>query len=206
MALPRLIPLFPLPIVALPGEVIALHIFEERYKAMIALCRGEDGHSQPFGIAFASEAGVAEVGCMVTIERIVTEYPDGRLDLLVLGREAFTISEVYDDQPYFTARVETLEDEDTGVDEDLRTQTHALLLKLGELHDRSAQPALTSSDLTAFGIAAIIELAPELKQRLLELRSENLRLQFLSAAFRALISESATTFVPPGFGAEGQPN
>ena len=57
-------PLFPLGIVALPGELIPLHIFEERYKTMIEECLGQE---REFGIVWLSDDGLREVGCACAI-------------------------------------------------------------------------------------------------------------------------------------------
>ena len=61
-------PLFPLGIVALPGELIPLHIFEERYKTMLNECLGEQ---KEFGIVWLSDDGIKEIGCAVEIDRVL---------------------------------------------------------------------------------------------------------------------------------------
>ena len=84
-----LIPLFPLDVVLFPGTPLPLHIFEPRYKEMIAECRAQD---RPFGVVRALEQGLADVGCTAEIVTVVKEYPDGRLDLVVEGRQALSKS------------------------------------------------------------------------------------------------------------------
>jgi len=55
----RELPLFPLPLVLLPTEVVPLHIFEERYKEMIGLCLEEH---RDFGIVWMSDSELKDVG------------------------------------------------------------------------------------------------------------------------------------------------
>ena len=58
-------PLFPLGLVLLPGEVVPLHIFEERYKLMVGECLDE---GREFGIVWLSDEGLQDVGCTAGIE------------------------------------------------------------------------------------------------------------------------------------------
>lgn len=75
----RIIPLFPLGIVALPGAPIPLHIFEERYKEMISRCI-EQG--RVFGIVLFSGERMADAGCTVRVLEVLKRYDDGRMDIL----------------------------------------------------------------------------------------------------------------------------
>ena len=61
-------PLFPLGLVALPTEVVPLHIFEERYKTMINECLADDSE---FGIVWLSDDGLQEIGCACRVERVL---------------------------------------------------------------------------------------------------------------------------------------
>ncbi len=97
------LPLFPLPIVLLPGELVSLHIFEERYKEMIDLCRGED---LPFGIVLVEGGGHRKTGCAARIAEVTEEFPDGRMNILARGAERFRILRVREDRSYPRAEVE----------------------------------------------------------------------------------------------------
>ena len=70
-----LLPLFPLQLVALPGNPIPLHIFEPRYREMIGEAAAK---GSPFGIVLAKEGGIVNAGCTVVVESVPTRYPDGR--------------------------------------------------------------------------------------------------------------------------------
>ena len=84
------LPLFPLQTVLFPGIPFQLHIFEERYKQMVARCLDE---RVPFGVvlirkgreALGPVAQTYPVGCTAQIAR-VENLPQGRFNLTVVGR------------------------------------------------------------------------------------------------------------------------
>src|ERR1700736_5070367 len=88
-----LLPLFPLQVVLLPGSQLPLHIFEDRYKEMIAEVLKDQVE---FGVVLANEKGIVNTGCTAVIERVLHEYPDGRLDILTIGRRRFEIERIND--------------------------------------------------------------------------------------------------------------
>ena len=112
----REFPLFPLGIVALPGELIPLHIFEERYKTMIQMCLGEE---REFGILWLSDDGLREVGCACAIDRVIEQMDDGRMNLLVRGTRPFRVLERQGHLPYPAGVIEFVEDRDDEIDADL---------------------------------------------------------------------------------------
>ena len=109
----RLLPLFPLSLVALPGAAIPLHIFEERYREMV----GEaEATRTDFGIVRAitrgEESGIANVGCSVVVETVTHRYPDGRFDIVTRGWRRFRIVSLNDEKDWLRAEVEYFDDED----------------------------------------------------------------------------------------------
>jgi Lon protease-like protein len=125
---------FPLGTVLFPGLVLPLHIFEERYRALVRelVASPEDGPHE-FGVVTLRrgvEAPAIEVdddqspepapprtddlypvGCTAEL-RQVTELPDGRFDIMTVGGRRFTIRDVRQgDEPYLTAEVEWLPEE-----------------------------------------------------------------------------------------------
>ena len=174
-------PLFPLPIVLLPNEVVPLHIFEERYKAMVARCLEE--HSE-FGIVWLADDGLKEVGCTAQIAEVLERAPDGRMNILVRGKEPFKLLERQENLVYPAGTVELLEDgEDevaTVVGEEARERYADLLEEITD--ERPDAGALAA--LSAYEMAASVEIDPELKQGLLELRSEEERLKMLATLFK----------------------
>src|SRR4029077_1980579 len=104
-----LLPLFPLQVVLLPGTALPLHIFEDRYKEMI----GEVLRDKlEFGVVLASEKGIVNTGCTATVDRVLREYPDGRLDILTRGRRRFEVLLLNDERSFLRGAVEFFDDDD----------------------------------------------------------------------------------------------
>src|SRR5439155_17382183 len=103
--------LFPLGIVLLPTERVPLHIFEPRYRELIGECLEEDGE---FGLLYADEDGVREVGTRARVADVLEEFDDGRLNILVEGGERFRVQELTRGRAYMTAVVEPLDDEENA--------------------------------------------------------------------------------------------
>jgi hypothetical protein len=85
------IPIFPLNIVAYPGENINLHIFETRYKQLITDCFAD---KKPFGIPSVINNQVSELGTLMEIKEIVNVYEDGKMDISVKGLKVFRTLEL----------------------------------------------------------------------------------------------------------------
>jgi Lon protease-like protein len=188
----RVIPLFPLPIVALPGETVPLHIFEERYKAMIADCRaaGGGGTPQPFGISLVEDEAVRDAGCLVRLAGVLREYPDGRLDIVTVGTQRYRTLEVLAGRAYARARVEDLVDDGEVAESALGERAKALFTKFAELATgRPDAGELPAGVPTSFGVAGRLDLEVRFKQELLELTNETVRLQRLAGHLEGAIAE-----------------
>jgi Lon protease-like protein len=118
----RRIPLFPLNVVVFPRTALPLHIFEERYKEMVANVIRD---RTEFGVVLAKEDGILNAGCTVEVEKIVRMYPDGRMDIRTRGKQRFSIVSLEDDKSWLQADVEFFDDDDleTAADE---LKSHAL--------------------------------------------------------------------------------
>src|SRR5271169_3458618 len=101
-------PIFPLDLVLLPGTPLPLHIFEPRYKEMIAECLDQ---KKPFGVVRASDEGVADIGCTAEITSVTKKYDDGRMDILTRGVERFEVIHVDDERAFLRAEITVVEDE-----------------------------------------------------------------------------------------------
>lgn len=80
------LPLFPLKMVAFPGEQVNLHVFEPRYKQLISECRDKQ---VPFGIPPYVNGGVATIGTEMILEKVVREYPNGEMDIITRAVSVF---------------------------------------------------------------------------------------------------------------------
>ena len=122
------IPLFPLGLVLLPGMPLPLHIFEERYKRMIADCLSE---GTVFGIVWFDGRTLRSVGCTARIIRVLHRYEDGRLDILVLGERRFAMEGTIEEKPYLEADVAFIEDAaEEAPDAEALEQARGLLRQL----------------------------------------------------------------------------
>jgi Lon protease-like protein len=172
-------PLFPLGLVLLPGELVPLHIFEERYKQMIGECLDEE---REFGILWLAEDELKEIGCAARITRVLERFEDGRMNILAEGTTPFRMERRIGDLAYPAGDVVLLDDEpdtDEAALERTRT-TYADLVE--EVTDSRPEPE-TLSGMGAYGMAATVDINPAAKQALLELRSEPARLEQLEALF-----------------------
>ncbi|MEL6561396.1 MAG: LON peptidase substrate-binding domain-containing protein, partial [Bacteroidota bacterium] len=86
------IPLFPLNIVAYPGELVNLHIFEPRYKDLVRDCIEAD---MSFGIP-TYNGKTMSYGTEVEILKVEKVYKDGRMDIRTKGTRIFQLIEFYD--------------------------------------------------------------------------------------------------------------
>jgi Lon protease-like protein len=183
------IPIFELPVVLLPGELLPLHIFEERYKRMIGDCLDAD---EPFGIVFRDDDGSARrIGCEARVAEVTERFDDGRMNIVVAGERPFRVLDRYEAPRYPAADVDPVDAaaEELDLDE-AATESDAARDAFAELVRRVAdeapdEDAIGVSD--SYGLAARVELPAETKQKLLELRSERERMRVLHAAFRALL-------------------
>jgi Lon protease-like protein len=177
-------PLFPLGLVAVPHELVPLHIFEDRYKAMIDACVEE---GQEFGIVWAAEDGLRVNGCAMEVTEVLERHDDGRIDILTRGTRPFRIVEEHYDHVYPAGSVEFLDDQPEPPDPPTIEAAHEAYGSLvQEATDNVLEPEALEP-LTAYEMAATVDFGPDAKQGLLDLRSENARLRLLTRLFRAAV-------------------
>jgi len=177
-------PLFPLGIVALPHELVPLHIFEERYQIMFDELLENAGE---FGIVWSTEEGPKRVGCACTIEQVLERMEDGRLNVLTRGTRPFRIVARQDDMPYPAATVEFLDDKREVPDEAVADAARSAYAELVvEATDDEPDPDELAVK-NAYAMAATVDFGLEAKQGLLDLRSENARMRLVTRLFRAAV-------------------
>ena len=185
----RHIPLFPLPLVLLPNELLPLHIFEERYRKMLVDVEGAD---HLFGVtlyepseAINDKPDIGTIGCVAEVREVDT-LPDGRSNILVVGVARFRLIEYVDaGEPYLVGDVEFFED-----DHEEPATLDPLADEVYELFDRMARAAFKMSGSggtlpeikrtdpvgLSFLITAAFNFENEKKYRLLEMTSTSERL------------------------------
>jgi len=192
------LPLFPLPLVLLPRAPQALHLFEPRYRQLLADCM--DG-TREFGIVCRTpevaerEIAPGTAGCVARIESTQV-LPDGRSNVVVTGTVRFTLDAFVDDPaPYHVGLVTPFEDRPESPEgaAPLAARLRALFERVGRSartiqDDTTPLPTLPDSpgDL-AFAIATHIDLDLGDKQRLLASRSPLERLRQLEAALAPIV-------------------
>lgn len=183
--------LFPLELVLLPNERVPLHIFEDRYKDLIGECLAD---TTDFGLILEDDDGLREIGTRTSVVELIDTFDDGRMNVLVEGRSRFRVIELTEGRPFRTAEVEAVEDDgELPLDADVE-RTIAVFRRLVAVAeaDEIDEPS-TGSPVLSFELAARVDFGPELKQELLELRSEGKRLrrlaELLEQAAQALTHE-----------------
>ncbi len=185
--MPSRLPIFPLQVVLFPGTPLPLHIFEPRYKRMLADCLAAD---RRFGITpLTGERGGPEpgtVGCVAEV-RVNQELPDGRSNIVVLGESRFVLSRLLDESlPYLVAMVQTFDDDPASdpSQEDLSTLRRLFIeyfAGLRQLNDAEPEEPTLAEEarLLSFQVAGMLECDPGVKQRLLAERSTDRRVKAL---------------------------
>jgi Lon protease-like protein len=215
----EMLPLFPLSTVLFPGMRLPLHVFEERYRVLVAdlLARPEPRRFGVITIRKGSEVGadgvtaLHEAGCVAAVRQIVS-HPDGRFDLAIVGTERFRLIRLDRSPPYLTGEIEPLPDEPSADEAGPGTAQAVALAQaafrgyLNALADRGGgvisvadlpdEPVLLSY---VIGAAMIIDLperqsllaAPDAASRL---RLERSLLVREAAMFRATTSRPAPDY------------
>jgi Lon protease-like protein len=178
-----LLSLFPLDVVLFPGAPLPLHIFEPRYREMIAECIEQ---KLPFGMVRAGENSLAEVGCSAIIIEVLKKYDDGRFDIRTEGRRRFEIVQVNQERSFLRGEVVFFDDEpgtaptdDVKVLMELHQRLLAIMGKGAEFE--SANPVLS------FQLAHELPVDLDFKQSMLEMKSEPERIAMLLEYYQATV-------------------
>ncbi|WP_309671909.1 LON peptidase substrate-binding domain-containing protein [Gemmatimonas sp.] len=196
-----LLPIFPLGVVLFPGTMLPLHLFEPRYRQMLADVRDGDGR---FGI-IAAMPGVAErdlpagrMGCVAEVTD-VDVMPDGRANIIVTGRERFALTAFIEhDAPYHVATGTVVLDHTGFAPVALAVAADEVLANF----KRVVQAVRTLNDDTdplpnlpddaaqvAWSVGAMIDLDLESRYRLLAERSPAARLTQIDHVLRKAIPD-----------------
>ena len=184
------LPLFPLNVVLYPRAPLPLHIFEERYKKMVAAVLAGEG---VFGMVCAGKEGVARVGCTAKIVKVIKRYDDGRMDILTVGMRRFRIDRLVTDEAYLQAQVSYFGDAAAGgaggrlVERCMDLYREIYETTPGNLP--KADLEASSATVASFYFAYFSDLSLVRKQQFLELTDPNARLRELRKAFERRLRE-----------------
>jgi len=193
-------PMFPLGLVLLPGGVLPLNVFEDRYLQMFREILADDANPPEFGVALITkgrDAGGGDERSMVaTAARILDMQatPDGRYVLAAVGTDRLRISAWLPDDPYPMADVDVWTDEDAAPGDDLdrfrdrveraHERVDAVNVLADELGDETPTPTEISDDplLAVYHLGSLAPLGPADRFRLLAAPGLEERLDVLDAA------------------------
>jgi len=181
-----LLPIFPLELVLLPGVPLPLHIFEPRYKEMIAECLEQ---KKPFGVVRASSTGVADIGCTAEIMSVTKKYDDGRMDILTRGVERFEVIHVNEDRSFLQAEISVVQDEDEAGKPAAQMVTQAVRLhaEIAKLAGAELSGPDQHAGNLSFLLAGSLPLDLDFKQSLLSTLSEAKRLEAVVGYLEAIL-------------------
>lgn len=174
-----LLPLFPLPMMVLPSEVVALHIFEPRYREMVSHCRENPNPTGDFVIQYREDERSCAYATAVSITRILEEHADGRVDVLVEGRRRVEVRDPMQFHLYHSAKTSPVRDEEEDWDNDLANRVYALhrQLLVAVTGDEPPDSFYAAEGGIAFRVAACAGMDFRSRFRLLKTRGENDRLR-----------------------------
>ena len=188
----RHLPLFPLPLVLLPNELLPLHIFEPRYRQML---KDVALDKNMFGVtffepreSFIEKPLAGSIGCVAEVREAQT-MPDGRSDILTIGVVRYRLNDYVEaGEPYLLGDVEFFEDdaEDESLLNPLADEVFKLFRRIARAAhklsgERGTFPDVqqTEPEPLSFLVTAAFNLEPDLKYKLLETRSTIERLERL---------------------------
>lgn len=197
---PLRLPIFPLGLVLFPGATVPLHIFEPRYRQLVA----DVGVGGRFGILLAvpsleeRELPPGHAGCVAEVTEVEL-LPDGRSNISVVGRERFTLERFVDDAaPYHVADVGLFTDS-TGdapvalvvAGEEVAARFRRVVSAVQALGgDDDAPPPLPDDPAALpFAIGAMIDLELGHRQELLAERSPAQRLAQIDTVLRKVLPQ-----------------
>jgi len=173
--------------VLLPGEVVPLHIFEERYKRLV----NERLDGGEFGIVLADDEGARECGCTARVAELLEELDDGRMNILVQGGRRFRVTDLRQPEDpeweYLRGVVEYFADADPEAPEQLRGAVLEAFRKMLVLMDVESPREPLGDEPLSFRVAAAVDFGAPLKQELLESLSEAQRLETLLTVMETLL-------------------
>ena len=177
------IKLFPLSLVTFPTKIVPLHIFEERYKALISECFN---NKSEFGIIYQNNNTLAEYGCSMNVLEVVKKYPDGRMDIITKGKNIFKLNSQLLDGELLIGEVkysESKNDLNSDKFEILKDKYLKILLMLGITSNLDNH----LKKIVSFELLEGISLPSEFELMLISTNSESDRLKILDSIFDKIL-------------------
>ena len=182
------IKLFPLSLVTFPTKIVPLHIFEERYKALISECLN---NKSEFGIVYQNNNTLAEYGCSMNVLEVVKKYPDGRMDIITKGKNIFKLNSQLLDGELLIGEVkfsESKNDINSDKFEILKDKYLKILLMLGITSNLDSH----LKKIVSFELLEGISLPSEFELMLISTNSESDRLKILDSIFDKILKNQVS--------------
>ena len=179
------IPLFPLNKVVLPFEEVPLHIFEPRYKKMIKESIEND---TPFGIVLNNNGSIDNIGCSLSVTKIIKHYKTGEYDLIATGNKCFQVLDKVKKEDLWIGDIEYMDAPIIENDKILKLVQNKyleLLIKLGK--EENFEIYLERE--ISFQFLIGITLPLDLKRNILLLENESERLLYINDLFNKVLSQ-----------------
>jgi len=170
--------LFPLPLVLLPTERVPLHIFEERYRELIGECLDS---GDEFGLVYADDDGVRDVGTRARVTEVLARLADGRMDILVEGGDRFQLLELTTGRSFHTADVSPVEDDEDPAGVESIARALGLFDRLRELTGSDVDVPEADAPQLSFVLAGRVAFPSDDKLELLRDVSERRRMDRVCA-------------------------
>ena len=184
----REIGLFPLSTVLVPGELMPLHIFEERYKELIGDCRE---HGAEFALLYSDGEGTREVGTTAEVVEVLETLEDGRMNIVVRGAEVVRVVQITRGRSYMTGQVEPAADDPAAGDEGAPALD--LYRRIAEATGQEPDPEVEPGGVPlSYAITARVDFPAAEKQRILEERTERGRLVVITELLTRGLENLAT--------------
>ncbi len=180
-------PLFPIGLIVFPGEVQPLHIFEHRYKELIAEI--EDSN-EVFGIPFINNGVICEYGSGVVLHKILAKSPTGEMDILVRGVNLFKIKSIEEKLPgkiYGGGTVEFLDEMNITVSTTLNKLYRTYKHQLASINKNKEEPPQLITPNQILDIAGQLPLENDEKYEILKSESHEIREQLIEEKLNFLL-------------------
>ena len=173
--------IFPLGLVLFPESYIALHIFEERYKELINF---SIDNNTPFGINLVLDLNIYYIGCTAKVATVLRTYPDGKMDITVTGLKRYNLIEINNDiKSYNLADIEYFDDNFEVLNKSVLKQCIDYFNYIADIvksvRIEKIDMEKLNTNMPSFLIAQKSGMNLIQKQKLLEMRSENQRLNII---------------------------
>lgn len=183
------LPLFPLNVVLFPYSKLPLFIFEERYKKLI---RESINDGKLFGINLFANNKIYSIGCSARVDSLVNEKENGEMNIVIKGIQRFKINSYESGEDgYYIGKVMMIENDDPDFDSEKSERCIKIYNELVEIVYKGSVSKIYSDDIKwqnsrrsiSFAMAEKCGLSLLERQSILEINSENERLDFLQKYF-----------------------